>query len=159
MKKLNVLFACAVILLSSFLFFGCDSEKSEIEKYKDQGFTAVYSLEYQTDTYNSSTQQLFSKYSIELEERTEITRDEFNASNYKFYQGNPQIYLNDDISFSVGETVKYSDTNNRYLTARIKSIKKLFVFVKVCDSNLIEIIYDGSHILIQTKYFKVTYYE
>lgn len=163
MKKLNVLFTCAIILFSSFLFFGCDSNDSGKDLYKDQGFVAVAEVSYSTPNSSKTTLSSFFDYNISTIKA--LSTSEYESLDYKEMYGTVTYNISQaqTLPFTVGETIKlkesFNSTKGLYL-AKIISMKKRYVYVKVLDANKIEIIdTEGYHFLYSTNWMEIKYFK
>ncbi len=182
MRKTLAIVLCSFMLACSTLLCACGgkNDRGKLNDYEKQGYTAVCKLEYceKLESTSSSTfttiRELYSYYTFEIENKQTLTHEEYLELDEKYkhiYVNNSETnygfnfemekaqndYYNFLTDLRVGDLVKYN--SDQYHTAKIKSKKEVYVYVKILNNNLLDIIdlYNQRHFLILTDSFKITY--
>ncbi len=160
-KRISLIVLCGILLFGALIFAGCDS--SSDKSYEEQGYTAVYSVEYihKTGANSEYLRTLYSTYSYSCETQT-ITEDEYNASTLETCNLSFSGIISSDntinVSYEIGESYKYSDGLNFHIYT-ITGFDKEYLYVRILDNNKFELIdTDSNHFIINTPYYYIEYF-
>lgn len=156
-KRISLSILCVLVIFCAVILFGCNQSNKNL--YEEQGYTAVYKIEYaNNDSLTSLTS--FYEFSIETEE---ITEDEYNSLDYDFYDNSH--YTMNTKNYSLDETGKIYkyygnlDDNLGYYIITITSFEARYLYVKILENNKFELIdTDENHNIIYTTYYSIEYF-
>ncbi|MGN0961516.1 MAG: hypothetical protein ACI4PF_04890 [Christensenellales bacterium] len=170
MKRFCLFLIC--ILIAPIMLVGCNEDR-------DDGFVEVQSITYTyakaNSNYNSDSTTISSRYYIDVKLES-VTVDEYNLASKYLNDYEYENYINSttinteksnipnisDTKLQVGEAfyqLNYTDSlNPQYYKVTIIEFKVVYLKVKILQNNLIEIIDNNSHYLIQTTSLKINYF-
>lgn len=163
MKKFLTSMLCGLLISCSLLFMGCGSKQPDaIDRYSQQGYTAVCSVtyfQYETGSVPSRITTLNSYFALSFD-YDKISLEEYNNSSLEYYNINSNNIEMDAKKqvYKIGQKFKTQNYSEYYLLTLTK-IEEHYVFIKILDNDCLEIIDTlENHYIIKTSYFKIDFF-